>query len=96
MVNMEREVGLTFREKLRLEVFAGFKKTALIIGLSYVVVLTLFIVSVQYSQLAGGTNDIVSYFNTVHWKSDRLFAKLEEKGLNQFLSGHLSDSCQGT
>lgn len=91
MVNMEREVGLTFREKLRLEVFAGFKKTALVIGLSYVVVLTLFIVSVQYSQLAGGTNDIVSYFNTVHWKSDRLFAKLEEKGLNQFLSGHLSE-----
>ncbi|VTS18826.1 histidine kinase [Streptococcus porcinus] len=82
---------LTFKEKLRLEILAGFKKTALVIGLSYVIVLSLFIVSVQYSQLVGGTNVIISYFRTTHSKSDSLFAKLEQKGLSQFLSGHLSE-----
>lgn len=88
---VNNKAGLTFKEKLRLEILAGFKKTALVIGLSYVLVLTLFILLVQYSQLAHGNNEIVTYFDTIHLKSNRLFSNLEKRSLRQFLSGHLSE-----
>ncbi|EGJ28313.1 sensor histidine kinase [Streptococcus porcinus] len=91
MESDKKVAGLTFKEKLRLEILAGFKKTAWVIGLSYVLVLTLFILLVQYSQLAHGNNEIVTYFDTVHLKSNRLFSNLEKRSLNKFLSGHLSE-----
>ncbi|PNY20218.1 sensor histidine kinase [Streptococcus parauberis] len=83
--------NLSFQEKLRSELLGGLKKTAFFIALSYLFVLTLFLLIMQYSQLHQSQSMIMTYFNRIDQRSDKLVEDLEKRGLSTFFKGGISE-----
>lgn len=87
----EKEGIIPFKVKLRKEISKGLQGTAIFIGLSYFVVLILFIFLVQWSQLLEGRKTILSYFDGIELQTNRIFEVLQEQGFEDFLEGNLEE-----
>ncbi|MCR8967008.1 sensor histidine kinase [Streptococcus zalophi] len=88
---VEKKEIVPFRDKLRAEMGHSFKKIALVIGLSYLFILTFFILLLQYSQLMQGKRMVQSYFEEIDATTSRVFEDLEAGNLESFISGNISE-----
>ncbi|KYP21133.1 sensor histidine kinase [Streptococcus parauberis] len=83
--------SLSFQDKIRMELLGGLKKTTFFIVLSYLFVLSLFLLLMQYSQLHQSESTIISYYERIDQSSGQLVNHLSQRGLTRFLKGKLAE-----
>ncbi|WP_160315183.1 MULTISPECIES: histidine kinase [unclassified Streptococcus] len=88
---MRKKELVPFKDKLRGEIFTGLRHLSFLIGLSYLLILSLFVITTHYTQFVQGRLDIRNGFKTVHTKSERVLKHLEEADVPAFLTQTLSE-----